>query len=136
MNQGQEEEIDDEDDGEHVVFNLNGPSKILFDESEEGQMFNFEELDVNNSDEYNPRLIYYDWLGDSASTSHVANQRDAFKTFQLLADTIVSGVGDKKTKAKGRGTIVSKSSYKGRKYTLELKNVLYIPTNRNSLIVG
>jgi hypothetical protein len=134
MNQGQEEEIDDEDDDEHIIFNLNEPSKRIFDESEEGQMFNFEELDVNNSDEYNPRLIYYDWLGDSASTSHVANRRDAFKSFQPLADTIVSGVGDKKTKAKGRGTVELKSSFKGRKYTLELQNVLYIPTNRNNLI--
>jgi hypothetical protein len=39
-----------------------------------------------------------------------------------------------KTKAKGQGTVELRSSYKGRKYILELKNVLYIPTNRNNLI--
>jgi hypothetical protein len=133
MNQG-EEEADDEDDEEHIVFSLNGSSEIPLDESEEGQSFNFDDYDVNNSNEYNPRLIYYDWLGDSATTSHVANRRDAFKTFQPLSDTTVSGVGNMKTKAKGRGIVELTSSYKGRKYILELKDVLYIPTNRNNLI--
>jgi hypothetical protein len=74
----------------------------IIDESEEG--FNFDEPDVYNSNEYNPRLIYYDWLGDSATTSHVCNRREAFKTFQPLTDTTVSGVGNVKAEAKGRGT--------------------------------
>ena len=101
-------------------------SKITFDESEEGQVFNVEESDVNNSSEYNPCLIYYDWLGDSATTSHVCNRCEAFKTFHPLTDTTVSGVGNVKTKAKGQGTVELKSSYNGHDYILELKNVLYI----------
>ena len=132
MHQG--EEIADEDEDEHVAFSVNGPSEIYLDESEEGQAFNFDEPDVINSSEYNPRLIYYDWLGDSATTSHVCNRRDAFKTFQPLIDTKVSGVGNVKTKAEGRGTVELNSSYGGKNYILELKNVLYIPTNRNNLI--
>ena len=127
MNQG--EEVEEEDEDEHITFSINESSKITFDESEEGQVFNFEESDVNNSSEYNPCLIYYDWLGDSATTSHVCNRHEAFKTFHPLTDTTVSGVRNVKTKAKGRGTVELKSSYNGHNYILELKNVLYIPTN-------
>ena len=39
-----------------------------------------------------------------------------------------------KAEAKGRGTVELKSSVNGHDYVLELKNVLYIPTNRNNLI--
>ena len=131
MNLGEE---DNEEDEEHITFSLNKNSDIQLDESEEGQCFNFEEPDVNTSTEYNPRLIYYDWLADSATTSHVSNRHDAFKTFQPLTDTTVSGVGNVKTEAKGRGTVELEAIYVNRKYILELKNVLYIPTNRNNLI--
>ena len=58
----------------------------------------------------------------------------AFKTYQPLTDTKVSGVGNVKSKAIGRGTIELNSSYNGKNYTIELKNVLHIPTNRNNLI--
>ena len=130
VNQGE----DEEEDEEHITFSLNHTSDIQLDESEVGQAFNFDEPDIYNSNEYNPRLIYYDWLGDSASTSHVSNQREAFKTFQPLTGKMVSGVGNLKAEAKGRGIVELKSSYNGRNYNLQLKNVLYIPTNRNNLI--
>ena len=134
MNMGETDEEDDEE--EHVTCCLtdNNYSEIPLDESEIGQAFNFDEIDVTYTGEYNPPLLYYDWLADSATTSHVSNQRDAFKTYQPLTDTNVSGVGNVKTKALGRGTIELNSSYNGKNYIIELKNVLYIPTNRNNLI--
>jgi hypothetical protein len=95
------EEMDEKNDDEHIVFALNEPSEITFDDSEEGQFFNFNEPDVNDSSESNPRLIYYDWLADSAMTSHVSNRHEAFVTFHPLTDTIVSGVGNAQTKAEG-----------------------------------
>ena len=55
MNSGEE---DDEDDNEHITFSLNENSNIQLDESEEGQCFNFNDSDVNNSNKYNPCLIY------------------------------------------------------------------------------
>ena len=58
MNVG--EEVEEDDDEEHITFSVTGTSEIILDESEEDQSFNFEEPDVNNSSEYNPRLIYYD----------------------------------------------------------------------------
>ena len=96
MNQGEEDDDDDED--EHIACCLIGSSylDIPLDESEIGQVFNFDEHDVNYSGEYNPPLIYYDWLGDSATTSHVTNRHEAFSSFRPLKDTKVSGVGDVK----------------------------------------
>jgi hypothetical protein len=130
-NQG--EEVDDEE--EHIAFCLNESSDTIpLDESEVGQAFNFDESNVFNSSEYSPPLIYYEWLGDSATTSHVSNRREAFTTFQPLPGITVSGVGDIKTEARGRGTVELKSTYNSRDYILKLKNVLYILTNRNNLI--
>jgi hypothetical protein len=104
------------------------------DKSGIDQAFNLDEPDVCDSSEYNPSVIWYDWLGDSASTSHVCNRREAFKTFQLLTGKTVSGVGDVKAEAKGRGTVELKSTYNGHHYILQLKDVLYIPKNRKNLI--
>jgi transposase InsO family protein len=83
----------------------------------------------------NDELIeWYDWLADCATTSHVTNQRDAFITYCPEVNTTVSGVGNVKAQVAGRGTVELESSYKGIKYTLRLKDVLHIPTNRNNLL--
>jgi len=79
-------------------------------------------------------LIYYDCLADSAMTSHVSNCQEAFITFEPAYKTLVGGVGSIKTYAKGRGTIQLKLVYNRQKYSLMLKDVLYIPGNRNNLI--
>ena len=47
----------------------------------------------------------YDWLADSAMTSHVSNSLEAFTRFQLLQEAKISGVGNIFTQAKGRGTV-------------------------------
>ena len=129
-----EGEIMDDDDDEHIVFTtqVTGSSKIMFDPSEEG--INFDDHDVSNSDEYDSRLIYYNWLADSATTSHVCNRREAFTSFRPLTATTVTGVGNLVTKAEGRGTVELTSWCNGHKYILQLENVLYIPNNRNNLI--
>ena len=132
MSQGEEVEEDEED--EHIVFSAHEPLEIIFDDSEKGLFFNFDEHNVNNYSELDPPLLYYDWLCDSAMTSHVSNRHEAFKIFHLLTGTQVSGVGNVKAKAKGQGTVELMSSYDGHNYILKLENVLYIPTNCNNLI--
>ena len=109
-------------------------SKITFDSSEEGQAFNFDNPDVNNSDEFDSHLIFYNWLTDSATTSHVCNRCEAFTMFHPLTATTVTGVGNLETKAEGRGTVELISWCNDHKYILQLKNVLYIPNNCNNLI--
>jgi hypothetical protein len=137
MNETNEGEEDDDDDNEHIVLlsekdNMELP--FTFNASEESQYSIINQSDVNSQSAIDECLIYYNWLADSATTSHVTNQHDAFKTFKPLNGITVSGVENVKEKAKGRGTVVLISYYDGHKYMLELQDVLYIPTNRNNLL--
>jgi hypothetical protein len=65
------------------------------EESDEGAVaFNLESYDACNSYAMDERVIYYDWLADSASTTHITNQRDAFINYRPLQNAVVQGVGD------------------------------------------
>jgi hypothetical protein len=67
---------DDDDDNEHIVL-LSKEDKMklpfTFDSSEEGQYFNINQSNVNSQSAIDEHLIYYNWLADSATTSHVTN---------------------------------------------------------------
>lgn len=54
------EEKSDQDDDEHLVFTVyeSQSPEITFDNSEEGQVFNFDNSNVYNSDEIDSRLIF------------------------------------------------------------------------------
>jgi len=104
-------------------------SKIPFDSSDEGQVFNFDDPNVTNPDEIDTCLIFYNWLANSAMTSHVCNQCDAFMMFHPLTATTVMGVGNIETKAEGQGTVELISWCNSHKYILQLEDVLYIPKN-------
>jgi len=81
-------------------------------------------------------LLWYDWLADSAATSHVTNQRNAFKTYEPFKNGKgeVHGVGDIATRAEGQGTIELESKIDRETYIITLKGVLYILMTQNSLI--
>jgi hypothetical protein len=112
-----------EDDEEAIVFTAEEMAGACnFD--------TYNSLDIEGNDE---RLLYYDWLADSATTSHVTNMRDAFTTFQPL-DKHVSGVGNAITQAKGKGTIKLQTHMNGKQFHLLLEDVLYIPSNPQNLI--
>ena len=64
----------------------------------------------------------------------MSNCQDAFTTFKPSENTLVGGIRGIKTHAAGRGTISLESNCNGRKYTLTLQDVLYIPGNKNNLI--
>jgi hypothetical protein len=49
------------------------PGGITFDSSKQGQHFNFEDHDVTNYNGIDECTLYYDWLADSATTSHIIN---------------------------------------------------------------
>ena len=78
-------------------------------------------------------MILYDWLADSATTSHVTNMRDAFITFTPLEKS-VHGVGNVQTRAEGKGDIKIISTVNGKQHQLTLKDVLYIPKNQQNLL--
>jgi len=120
------------DDDKHIVFAVceSKPSRMIFDPSKEGQVFNFNNWNVINPDEYDTQLIFYNWLADSATTLHVCNRHEAFTNFH----TTVTGVRNLVTEAKGQGTVELMSWYNNHKYILQLEDVLYIPNNHNNLI--
>jgi hypothetical protein len=131
--QKKDEEMNEGAETVEVMFNIE--EQLKFDNpSDEGQHFNIDTYSACNMNGINERVAYYNWLADSATTSHITNRRDAFTTYQLILDTSVVGVGNAKVIAEGRGTIELESNYNGHKYIICLKEVLYIPSNHNNLI--
>jgi hypothetical protein len=80
------------------------------------------------------RVYLYEWLADSTTTSHVANQREFFTEYQLQKGAPVGGVGNTTVVVVRRGTVVLESEYEGLTHSLRLQNVLHIPTNKNNLL--
>jgi hypothetical protein len=106
---------------------------ITFDTLECGQFFNFDNENVTNSSINDERTLYYDWLANSATTSHITNQRDTFMTYEPIQNTPITGVGGLQAQAEGRGDVNIITSYNGTSYPICLCNVLYIPGNKNNL---
>jgi hypothetical protein len=91
------------------------------------EVYNFDTFDVYNANANDERLIYYDWLADNATTSHVSSQRDIFTSYTPLNNTIVTGVGGKEASIAGKGTVELNSTFNGQNHLLRLENVLHVP---------
>src|SRR6267378_4083707 len=109
-------------------------NQTTFDTSDQGDEYINFDVPVSDMSTNDDRLIYYDWLADSATTSHVTNQRDAFINYEPLTNKLVLGVGNNETHVIGRGTIKLESNFNGQKFIIKLEDVLHIPDTRNSLI--
>ncbi len=66
---------------------------ITFDALERDQYFNFENHNVTNFNRIDERTLYYVWLADSATTSHIVNQHNVFKSFTPIENTPITGIG-------------------------------------------
>ena len=102
-----------------------GQEEITFLVDEEH--YNFDTFDACNIDANDHRLIYYDWLADIATTSHITHQREAFTECTPMGNSSVTGVGGKEAIIMGRGTVELKSTCNSTKYNLCLENVLHVP---------
>jgi GAG-pre-integrase domain len=89
---------------------------------------------VNYGDDNDNAISFYDWLADSCMTSHICNSRDAFKTYENLADAAVRGVSNITTKALGCRTVRLCSRVNDKSYTLILQDVLHVPTSQYNLL--
>src|SRR5215471_14921111 len=98
------------------------------------EAYNFDTYQACNYEANDERLIYYDWLADMATTSHIASHRDLFKTYTSIQDSSITGVGGKRATAIGRGTVELISNCNGKYWTLALKDVLHVPGQKNNLI--
>ena len=110
-----------------------GQEEITFLADEEH--YNFDTFDACNVDANDHWLIYYDWLADTATTSHVTHQREAFTEYTPMGNSSVTGVGGKEAIIMGRGTVELKSTCNGTKYNLRSENVLHVPGMQNNLIL-
>ena len=117
------------DDEETVVGDAD-VSRIVFDESEIGQYSSFDDYDGINDE----RVLYYDWLADSVTTSHICNRREAFVHYQPANGKTVAGVGNLKAPIGGQGTVELRSKYGEKTYKLQLENIMYIPSNKKNLL--
>jgi hypothetical protein len=108
-----------------------GETYNVMDNVNEVEMYNFDTYHASNA--INEHLMLYDWLADSATTSHVTHQCEAFISYTPMGDATITGVGGKATIA-GRGTIELILTCNGQKYLLTLENVLHVPETKNNLI--
>ena len=97
-------------------------------------MYNFDTYNSLNPNGMDERLIYYNWLANSATISHVSNAHEMFTNFQLLQKAAVTGVGNTSVQAEGEGTIELESEINGQKFIIKLNDVLYIPSNKQNLL--
>ena len=96
--------------------------------------YNFDTYQVCNGTDNDERLIYYDWLADNATTSHVCCDLNSFSDYTSLGNSSVTGVGGKEATIAGRGTVELLSTCKGKQFLLRLENVLHVPGQKNNLI--
>jgi hypothetical protein len=67
--------------------------------------YNFDTFDVYNASTIDEHLIYYDWLANNATASHIACHRDVLTTYTPLQNSSVTGVGGKEANIAGKGTV-------------------------------
>src|SRR6267142_170263 len=94
------------------ITNVMSDTKSVLDDDEE--YYNFDIVDTDTDE----RLIYYDCLTDSATTSHITNRQDIFTTYENIADIAVGSVGQQSACACGRGTVTLKSCCARQKYSI------------------
>ncbi len=67
------EQTTQEKEEEIVVFNVN-KQKVDEELQDVEEEYNFEEFDTCTKKAIDERLIYYEWLADSTTTTHVVNR--------------------------------------------------------------
>ena len=93
----------------------------------DNELHNFDTYDACNTDANDERLIYYDWLADTAMTSHITHQREAFTNYTPMGNVSITGVGGKVAQIAGCRTVDLISTCKGQKFILHLEDVLHVP---------
>jgi len=95
---------------------------------------NFDTYQACNHEANDEHLIYYNWLADNATSSHIASERESFESYNKIQKSTVTGVGGKKAAVIGRGTVVLILNCNGVNWKLKLENVLHVPGQKNNLI--
>ena len=110
-----------------------GKEEITFQADEEH--YNFNTFNAWNIDVNDHQLMYYDWLANTATMSHITHQREAFTNYTPMGNSSVTGVGGKEALIMGHRTVELSSTCNGTEYILCLENVLHVPGMQNNLIL-
>lgn len=82
------------------------------------------------------QLNKFDWYFDTATTSHICTQRDAFIDYHPLQNSTIDGIGPNPAMAAGRGNVIVNFSVEGKIIPHQLSNVLHVPNAANCLLSG
>jgi len=115
------------------VASSKGDAEIVFVSNEADNPPNNNSCNSSVNEMNEESMILYYWLADSTTMLHVTNRHDIFDTYELLTK-IVSGVGNIKIQAQGKGTIRIKTVVNNKVYNITLTDVLYIPNNQQNLL--
>jgi hypothetical protein len=77
---------------------------------------------------------HYDWILDSATTSHICTTREAFTQYTPLHDATIHGLGSHPNTAQGRGTVIVNFNVDGKLIRHTLWEVLHAPDAENCLL--
>jgi hypothetical protein len=114
-----------------ITFVIND-GLYTFTDGEEA--YNFNNQNDCTSEGNDDNLIYYDWLADTATSSHVTCKWSNFISHIPMKDKTVTGVGGKQASTISCRTIELNSTCNGQKYILHLNKVLHVPGQKNNLI--
>ena len=89
---------------------------------------------VSPSPAHSRDISTFDWLLDSACTSHICTQHDAFSEYHAVNDVAVKGLGPGETSIVGRGTVTLRFDFDGKTYLHQLRNTVHIPNGANCLL--
>src|SRR6266581_5738828 len=87
-----------------------------------------------DSSEMDIRTIWYDWMADSGTTSHIIHRRDVFINYHPIPERPISGVGGLTTHAIGCGDLNLRSHCSKNTFILWMHNVLYMPRTKTNLL--
>ena len=79
------------------------------------------------------QILQYDWILDSATTSHICVIHDTFVNYIPLKDSTIKGLGDSVT-AHGCGTIIVNFAINGNTIRHQLHDMLHVSDAPNCLL--
>ena len=92
-----------------------------------------ESLEFVDSEQSEEHLIWYDWLVDSGTTTHITNSCATMNDYIPL-DKYVSGIGNNSLNAIGKGTVELTSFIGKTQINFKLTDVLYVPKATHNLV--
>jgi hypothetical protein len=102
--------IGEAEDEELIVFSAIGGDEDLYADYDEYNSFDGNDINIT--------LLSSDWLADSATTSHITNQRDLLTEYKPTPNLKVAGVGNVSAAVQGKGAVILHTEFKGCKYNL------------------